>query len=161
MIRRIAVGVWFCLVALGAGAQSFTLEQVLSAPFSSGLQAAPKGGRFLWIANQQGKRNIWVAEASGAADTAHRVTSDDADDGVDVGDAVWTPDGEKIVYARGGDFEFPEKSAANPAMLPQGLEEDIWIVGVHGGDARKLAAGRAPAVSPDGATVAYLNNDQV
>jgi len=161
MIRRIAVGVWFCLVALGAGAQSFTLEQVLSAPFSSGLQAAPKGGRFLWIANQQGKRNIWVAEAGGSTYTAHRVTNDDADDGVDVGDAVWTPDGEKIVYARGGDFEFPEKSAANPAMLPQGLEEDIWIVGVRGGDARKLAAGRAPAVSPDGATMAYLNNDQV
>jgi dipeptidyl aminopeptidase/acylaminoacyl peptidase len=161
MIRRIVVAVWIGLVALGAGAQSFTLEQVLSAPFSSALQAASKGGRFLWIANQQGKRNIWVAEVSGADYTAHRVTSDDADDGVDIGDVVWTPDGEHILYVRGGDFEFPEKPAANPAMLRAGLEEEIWIVGVRGGDARKLAAGSAPAVSPDGATVAYLDKDQI
>lgn len=161
MIQRIGVAVGCCLLSLTAGAQGFTLQQVLSAPFSSALQAAPTGGRFLWIANQEGKRNIWVAEASGSAYTAHRVTTDDADDGIDLGDIVWTPDGEQIVYARGGDFEFPEKPAANPAMLPQGLEEDIWIVGVHGSDARKLAAGRSPAVSPDGATIAYLDNDQI
>jgi dipeptidyl aminopeptidase/acylaminoacyl peptidase len=161
MIQRIAVAVWVGLFSLGAGAQSFTLEQVLSAPFSSALQASPKGGRFLWIANQQGKRNIWVAEASGAAYTVHRVTNDDTDDGVDLGNIAWTPDGEQILYARGGDYEFPGKAAANPAMLPAGLEEDIWIVGVHGGDARKLAEGQAPAVSPDGATVAYLDKDQI
>ena len=147
--------------AVSAGAQSFTIQQVLSAPFSSGLQAAPAGGRFLWIANQQGKRNIWVAEASGSAYTVHRVTNDDADDGIDVGDIAWTPDGEHIVYVRGGDFEFPEKPSPNPAMLPQGIEQDIWMVGVHGGDGRKLAQGRAPAVSPDGNTVAFLSTDQI
>jgi dipeptidyl aminopeptidase/acylaminoacyl peptidase len=161
MIRRIAVAVCGCLFSLVAGAQSFTLEQMLSAPFSSELQASPRGGRFLWIANQQGRRNIWVAEASGSAYTVHRVTSDDADDGVDVGDIAWTPDGEKIVYVRGGDFEFPEKPSPNPALLPAGVEQDIWIVSVHGGDARKLAAGRAPVVSPDGTTIALLSSDQI
>ncbi len=168
MMQRIAVLVCVFLFSLAAGGQSFTLEQVLSAPFSSGLQASPEGGRFLWIANQEGRRNIWVAEASGSAYTVHRVTSDDADDGIDVGDIVWTPDGEHIIYVRGGDFEFPERPSPNPAMLPQGVEQDIWMVGVHGGDARKLAEGRAPAVSPDGATVAFLSkgengtgNDQI
>src|SRR6202044_2623847 len=107
MIRRVAVAVWVGLFSMGAGAQSFTLEQVLSAPFSSALQASPTGGRFLWIANQQGKRNIWVAEANGATYTVHRVTTDDADDGVDLGNIAWTPDGEQILYARGGDYEFP------------------------------------------------------
>ncbi len=165
MMRRLTVavcGLFFSLSAgLHAAAQSFTLQQVLSAPFSSELQASPEGGRFLWIANQAGKRNIWVAEASGSAYTVHRVTSDDADDGVDIGDIVWTPDGEHIIYARGGDFEFPGKPAANPAMLPQGLDEEIWMVGVHGGDARKLAAGREPAVSPNGAMIAFLSSDQI
>jgi len=164
-MERLAVAVCGFLLGLSAGvnaaAQSFTLQQVLSAPFSSELQASPGGGRFLWIANQAGKRNIWVAEASGSAYTVHRVTSDDADDGVDIGDIVWTPDGEHIIYARGGDFEFPGKPAANPAMLPQGLDEEIWIVGVHGGDARKLASGREPAVSPDGAMIAFLSSDQI
>ncbi len=165
MMRRLAVVACGFLFGLSAEfnlpAQSFTLEQVLSAPFSSELQASPKGGRFLWIANQEGKRNIWVAEASGSAYTVHRVTSDDADDGIDLGEIAWTPDGEHILYARGGDYEFPGKPAANPAMLPQGLTEEIWMVGVHGGDARKLAEGRAPAVSPNGATAAYLDNDQI
>jgi len=144
-----------------AAAQSFTIEQVMSAPFCSHLEAAPQGRRFLWVADQEGKRNIWVAEPAGSAWTVHRVTSDDADDGVDVGDITWTPDGDRIVYARGGDFEFPEKPSPNPALLPQGVDQEIWIVGVHGEDARKLAAGRSPAVSPDGATVAYLSNDQI
>jgi len=165
MMRRLAVVVGGLLFGLNAdlsvAAQSFTLEQVLSAPFSSELQASPQGGRFSWIANQEGKRNIWVAEASGSTYTVHRATSDDADDGIDLGDITWTPDGEHILYARGGDSEFPTKPAANPAMLPQGLVEEIWIVGVHGGDARKLAEGRAPDVSPDGTTVAFLNNDQI
>jgi dipeptidyl aminopeptidase/acylaminoacyl peptidase len=157
----LAAGVWALLFSVAAEAQSFTLQQVLSAPFCSGLQAAPQGGRFLWVANQEGKRNIWVAEPAGSTYTVHRITSDDADDGIDVGDIVWTPDGEHIVYVRGGDLEFPENPSPNPALLPQGVEQDIWVVGVHGGDARKLAAGRAPAVSPNGATVAYVSNDQI
>jgi dipeptidyl aminopeptidase/acylaminoacyl peptidase len=161
MMKRLAVVVCAFVFSLAAGAQSFTLEQVLSAPFCSALQAAPKGGAFLWIANQEGKRNIWVAEPSGSAYAVHRVTNDDADDAVDLGDIVWIPDGEHILYVSGGDFEFPEKPPANPAMLTGGIEEEIWMVGVHGGDARKLAAGRSPAVSPDGATAAYLKDDQI
>lgn len=161
MMQRIVVLMCGLALGAGAGAQSFTLQQVMSAPFPSELQAAPAGERFLWIANQEGKRNIWVAEKSGSAYTVHRVTSDDADDGIDIGDIVWTPDGEKIVYSRGGDYEFSEKPPANPALLPQGVEEDVYIVGVHGGGTRELGPGREPEVSPDGATVAYLDNDQI
>ena len=161
MNRRFAVPVLAALVCLllaaPTHAQSFTLQQVMSAPFTSELHAAPKGGNLLWIANQEGKRNIWVAEKSGTGYSVHRVTSDDADDGIDLGDIVWTPDGQSIVYARGGDFEFPEKPAANPAMLPQGISQEIWIVSAHGDDAHKLADGREPEVSPDGATLAWLN----
>ena len=151
-----------CLLpAPRAAAQGFTLEQVMSAPFASDLQASPAGGRFLWIANEQGRRNIYVAEPNGAAYSVHRVTSDNADDGIEIGDVAWTPDGQRVVFVRGGDFEFPERPPANPAMLPQGVEQDIWIVSAQGGDARMLAPGRAPAVSPDGSAIAFLDRDQV
>ena len=162
MLQRLAavLAVISCAVLpLSAQSSGFSLQQVMSAPFCSGLQAAPKGNRILWIADEQGKRNIYVAEPGGSS--VHRVTSDNADDGIDVGDITWTPDGENVVYVRGGDFEFPEKPSPNPALLPQGVPQEIWIVGVHGDNPRKLADGRSPAVSPDGATVAYLSGGQI
>ena len=164
MLQRIAasLAVLSC-TALVATAQTsgFTLQQVMSAPFCSGLQAAPEGDRILWIANEQGKRNIYVAERSGSKYAVHRVTSDNADDGIDIGDITSTPDGESVVYVRGGDFEFPEKPSPNPDLLPQGVRQEIWMVGAHGENPRNLADGRSPAVSPDGATVAYLNGGQI
>jgi dipeptidyl aminopeptidase/acylaminoacyl peptidase len=142
--------------------QTFTLKQVMSAPFSSGLSASPKGDRFVWISNQEGKRNLWQAESSNGSEyDARPLTHYDADDGIEIGDVAWAPDGGSVVYARGGDFEFPEKPAPNPALLTAGVEQDLWVVPVSGGEPRKLTAGRAPAVSPDGKTVAYLLKDQI
>ncbi len=48
-------------VALGAQQASFTLEQVMSAPFPDELTAAPAGGAVAWVFNTRGARNIWVA----------------------------------------------------------------------------------------------------
>ena len=64
----------FVFTAISIHAQGFTLEQVMSAPFNSGLTASPKGTRFLWTANEQGRRNLWVAESAGGGFSAHRVT---------------------------------------------------------------------------------------
>jgi dipeptidyl aminopeptidase/acylaminoacyl peptidase len=155
-----------CLFVAKLPAQSFTLQQVLSAPFSSDLSASPVGQQFVWISDEQGHRNLWLADFSGGPEYATRaLTHYDADDGLDIGDVAWTPDGESVVYVRGGDSEFPEKPAPNPALLKDGVEQDIWIVSIHGdtaaGGPRKLAAGREPAVSPDGRTLAYLLKDQI
>src|SRR5690242_5022214 len=43
--------------------QSFTLEQALSAPFPSEMVAARSLPRIAWVSDEQGKRNIYVAEA--------------------------------------------------------------------------------------------------
>ena len=48
-------------VSTGLAAQSFTLNEALSAPFSSQLSVAPAGGTLAWVMNQQGRRNLWVA----------------------------------------------------------------------------------------------------
>lgn len=164
-MRRIAAVLGVLSIFLGSfaacAAQSFTLEQVLSAPFSSNLQAAPKGGDLVWLANEQGRRNLYAAIPSGSGFTVRRLTDDAADDGIDIGDVTWTPDGRHVVYVRGGDFEFPQKPSPNPALLPQGVQQDIWIVAVDGSAPRKLAEGRSPAVSPDGSTVAYLSGGQI
>jgi hypothetical protein len=50
-------------VATVAGAAQFSLEDVMSAPFASDLATAPANGRIAWVANAEGVRNIWVADA--------------------------------------------------------------------------------------------------
>src|SRR5271170_7330799 len=94
-----------CLVSTFLSAQSFTLDQVLSAPFSSQLSAAPVGGAFAWVTNLQGRRNLWVAtkNVDGKSFTSRQLTNYPGDDGIEIGDIAWTPDAESIVYVRGGD----------------------------------------------------------
>src|ERR1035441_6870410 len=136
----------------------FTLEQVMSAPFPSDLVAAPAGGKVAWTFNARGVRNIWVAEPPDYK--ARAVTSYAEDDGQEIDELAWTPDGRAIVYARGGDFE-TQREAPNPRSLSQGVEQDIWVVTLAGDPPRKLAEGHSPSVSPHGDAVAYLYKDQV
>ena len=104
MKRSLLAGV---LLASLAPARTFTLEQVLSAPFPSELTAAPGGAKVAWLLNERGARNIWIAAApefKGA-----RLTNYTRDDGQDVGQLRWTPDAKAIVYVRGGDARGPAR----------------------------------------------------
>jgi len=150
----------FVMVGAVAARGSFTLEQVMSAPFPTELVASPAGGRVAWVFDARGLRNIWVAEPSGAGTYKSRQLSRyTQDDGQDIGELAWTPDGRSIVYVRGGDFE-NDSTYPNPASSPEGVEQDIWIISVEGGEPRKLAEGHSPAVS-SGDSVAYVFKDQV
>src|SRR5271154_192875 len=125
-----------CSAALAAPARSFTLEQIMSAPFPTDLTAAPKGGTVAWVLDQNGARNIWVAEAPDYK--GRRLTNYHNDDGQEIAQIAWMPDGHSIVFVRGGDFETFQDNP-NPASLPQGVEQEIWIVPVSGGAPRKIA----------------------
>ncbi len=144
-----------------ASAQSFTIQQVMSGTFNSELQASPNGSRVVWMANQEGRRNVWIADLATGNFAPRQLTAYTGDDGQDIGDITWTPDGQSILYVHGGDFEFPGRPDPNPALLTDGVEQTIYIVPIGGGNPRKLAAGRSPVVSPDGKTVAFLSKDAV
>jgi dipeptidyl aminopeptidase/acylaminoacyl peptidase len=153
------------LVSIIAGAAvaraSFTLEQVMSSPFPTELVASPKGGKVAWVFDARGLRNIWVAEPSGGGSYKSRqLTPYTQDDGQDIGELTWTPDGRAIVYVRGGDLE-NGGNYPNPASAPEGVVQDVWVASVEGGAPRKLAEGHSPAVSPQGDIVAYIFKDQV
>lgn len=142
---------------------TFTLQQVMSAPFDSDLIAAPAKNKFAWLSNVQGKRNIWVATPSGNGDgyVSRQVTRYLSDDGQEITGLQWSPDAGSIVYVRGGDPGGPEKVSPNPAHLPQGVEEDVWLVSSDGGGPRKLGEGRSPAFSTNGDVVAWVLNGQI
>ena len=144
-------------------ARGFTIQQALSAPFPSELTAAPARNRFAWVFNDEGKRNIWVAQpsADGKSYQAFPITKYSQDDGQDVGNLAWTPDGAAVVYVRGGDLENIDTPDPNPASFAAGVEQDVWIAPVEGGEPRKIGAGHSPEVSPKGDAVAYILKDQV
>src|SRR5258708_30984872 len=132
-----------CSVAFAA--QPFSLEQVMSRPFVESLTAAPAAGGVAWVVNVKGVRNIWAA--SPPAYTGRQVTSYAQDDGQDINELTWTPDGHTIVYVRGGDFERTAE-APNPRSNPEGVEQAVFLIRADGGEARQLGEGRSPAVSP-------------
>jgi dipeptidyl aminopeptidase/acylaminoacyl peptidase len=144
-------------------AREFSVEQALSAPFPTELIAAPAKGRVAWVFNSQGRRNIWIAEPAkeGKGYTARQLTNYSDDDGQDVGELAWAPDGESIAYVRGGDLEFSEKPYPNPAEITSGVEQDVWIISLNGGEPRKIGEGHSPAISPTGDSVAYVEKGQV
>jgi dipeptidyl aminopeptidase/acylaminoacyl peptidase len=146
-----------------AGTPAFTIEQVLSAPFASGLVAAPDGLKFAWVSNADGRRNVWLATAiPGKAEFASRaLTRNGADDGLDVADLAFVPHHEELVFVRGGDPEFPDKPAPNPAELAAGVEQKIFLVAFHGGAPVELGAGHAPVASPSGDRIVYLHYGDV
>ena len=147
-----------CSVGFPASPARFTLEQVMSAPFPSELTAAPKGGAVAWVLNQHGARNVWIATApnySGRSLTNYR-----DDDGQEIAQLTWTPDGRSVIYVRGGDFETGRENP-NPASLPQGVEQAIWIVPAAGGAPRKITEGSEPAVSPMGDRVVFLRKNEI
>ena len=140
------------LCAHGALAQgSFTLEQIMSAPFHSNLVAAQSGNRIAWTSNEQGKRNIWVAE--GPEFAARQLTAYSLDDGGELSDLQFSADGNTLVYVRGegkdsaGDY-------ANPTSNPAGAEQTVWTIAWTGGAPVKIDAGDSPAVSSQG-LIAY------
>lgn len=154
-MRRLVLA--FTAIAVSLCAKTFTLEQVLSAPFPSDMTAAPGGGAVAWVLNERGARNIWYA--AGPDFKGVRLTSWTADDGQDVGELQFTPDGKSVVFVRGGDLEDANNSDPNPASDPAGVSQDVWMVS-PGSAPRKIGSGHAPAVSKSG-RVAFLRGGQI
>ncbi len=155
-MRRVLVAALLFVSAVLAG--PFTLEQVMSAPFPSELVSSPSGGKVAWLLNERGARNIWIASPPDYR--GMRLTSYKDDDGQDIGQLHWTPDGRAVVYTRGGDLEFLGRPDPNPSVNTAGVEQDIWIA-APGEAPRKVGEGHSPAVSPKGDVVVFLKAGQI
>lgn len=106
---------------------------------------------------------MWLASAAtGRPELVSRpITRYEADDGLDIMDITFLPHHEQLLYVRGGDSEFPDKPAPNPAQLTAGVEQEIFLVGFHGGRPVKLGAGHGPVASPAGDRIVYLHHGDV
>src|SRR5439155_13909398 len=144
MIMRIVLKtlLQFLVVALGRMllpvvclGESFTIEQVLSAPFPYGLTSASHAPRVAWVFDNEGERNIWVADAPGFV--PRQVTHYKGDDGQAIASVRLTPDGKTIAFARGSEVN-KEGTSANPQSLTKIPNQQAWAVDVNGGQPHLL-----------------------
>jgi dipeptidyl aminopeptidase/acylaminoacyl peptidase len=156
---RTALVFSFAAVAMSeTHAQTFTIEQVLSAPFASYVTAANEKSRFAWVSNQAGRRNIWVSDVTGAAAALTHYT---ADDGIDLSELSFVPHHEQLLFVRGGDVEYPDKPAPNPAALSQGVTQEIVLGDLATRELQVLTEGHSPQASPDGSFALFLRGGGV
>ncbi|HLF83710.1 MAG TPA: alpha/beta fold hydrolase [Blastocatellia bacterium] len=141
--------------ALGNG---FTLEQVTSSPFPSDLIASQKGDRVAWVFDAEGKRNIWVAEAP--AFKGRQLTRYDKDDGQEITEPEFSPDGNWIAFVFGGPPN-SEKDIPNPTSDPAGAKQEVRVANVRTGVVMKTGEGTRPFFSPRSDRVIFSHEDHL
>jgi dipeptidyl aminopeptidase/acylaminoacyl peptidase len=147
-------------VAAQANAGTFTMEQVISYPFVPELDAAEKGNAIAFVRVLKGVRNVWVAD--GPSFKPRPVTQYTADDGQEITQLTFSPDGNHLVYVRGGDHDanWDSKLQPDPNSSPDEPKVTIWAAKLSGGAPVKVVEGDAPAISSRG-ELAYIKDDQV
>jgi dipeptidyl aminopeptidase/acylaminoacyl peptidase len=156
-MRAASVALLFVLAALPAQAQ-YTLEQVKSYPFPNELTAAATGSRIAWAMNEEGRRNVYVAE--GPSWTARRLTSYTIDDGQEITSLALSADGRYAVFVRGGDHgsNWDDELPVNPAGAPIPPRVEMISIPFAGGPPISLGEGAMPEISPRGNQVAFIRD---
>jgi len=144
--------------ALSVNAQTFSLAQVLSSPFPSELTVSKRGDKISWAFDVEGKRNIWIAEAPAFA--ARQLTHYNSDDGQELTDLLFSPNGNSIAYVRGGDAN-QAGEVPNPASDPVGAKQEVWVVDVRTARVTRMGQGNTPIFSPSGDQLEFLRGGSI
>ena len=138
----------------------FTVEQILSSPFPSGLVAAPSGGHVAWVFTDRGVRNVWIASPPEYRGRA--VTTFSQDDGQEITQLVWSDDASRLAFTRGG----PQNRASelpNPLSDPAGVERAVWVIELAQDTPQvvKLGDGASPLFLRDGSAVLFARQGKI
>jgi dipeptidyl aminopeptidase/acylaminoacyl peptidase len=149
----------FMTQAAGTHPASFTLNDVMQAPFAWDMVAAPTGAAVAWVFNAKGCINIWVADSSHGA-KARQITPYTEDDGFDIGELAWSPDTKSIAFTRGQSLE--DETPDNVNNSPEGpMPREVWVVATAGGVPHKVGAGGSPGFSPDGSRLLFVDKKRI
>jgi dipeptidyl aminopeptidase/acylaminoacyl peptidase len=148
--------------SVAAAAPDFTMAQVRDYPFISELDTNEHGGHIAFVRDVHGTRNVWVADAPVYA--PRQITQYKNDDGQEITQLTFSPDGKSLIYVRGGDHDAnwaaPGDLAPDPDSSPDQPKVTILLASMTGGASVKIAEGDAPAISSRG-QLAYIAEHQV
>ena len=152
-----------CTGGMAHAADSFSVADALAYPFTVGLVSAEHADRIAWVRDVKGVRNVWAAE--GPDFTPRQVTQFTADDGQELTQLTFSPDGKTLVFVRGGDHDGNWPAAGNlspdPALSADEPKVTLWLADPAGAKpAAKIVEGDAPAISSKG-ELAYLKDGVV
>ena len=134
------------------------LEQFLSHPVESAFASSSDGKNIAWVINDHGKRNILVKTGF---DVPRLLTDYQHDDGQEISQLVFTPNGTKLLFVRGGG---PNKNgqSPNPSSLSEGAEMAIYYKEILSkSPPSKIAQGRSPVVFRDGIRFLFEKGGQI
>lgn len=144
---------------------AFTLAQILSYPFPYAPVRDAKGTAIAYTLDTQGVRTIWFVRAP--TFVPKELFSSGGDDGQELSDLLISADGSRVVYVRGGDHDanWTVPLQPNPASSPVRPQMQVWSVSTAAGPSTALSVnspkllgeGDAPAISPDGTRVAFVD----
>jgi dipeptidyl aminopeptidase/acylaminoacyl peptidase len=139
----------------------FTFDQVRSYPFPTELVAASSGTRLAWALNEQGRRNIYVADVPDFS--TRRLTNYMTDDGQELTSVSLSPDGSWIVFVRGGDHgsNWDDHEPVNVLSSPKAPAVEILAVPFTGGEPTVLGDGEGPVISPAGDLVTFTKGGRI
>lgn len=149
----------FLLFPKSLFAQSFTMEQVGKFTFPSELTSDQSGTQLAWAMYEQGKRNVYYAKAPDF--NPEKLTSFDKDDGQEITGLNFTPDGEHLVFVRGGDHGGGNASSTvNVENLPQLPKVEIFAIDLLSRMIETIGPGDNIHLGP-GSRILFLKNGQV
>jgi dipeptidyl aminopeptidase/acylaminoacyl peptidase len=154
-IRRlilVALAVVLAAPALPAAAATFSMRDVLSAPYVAGLTTSPAGDELLWKVHLRGTRNLYLYRAG----ATRKITAYDMDDGQDLDDIQFVPGLDAAAYMRGGTEDNSGGENINPLLSVPAPIRGIYLISLKGGDPLLVGQGRDAVVSPHGDAIAWI-----
>ena len=134
------------------------LEQFLSHPIESGFASSSDGKNIAWVINDHGKRNILIKTGF---DVPRFLTDYQQDDGQEISQLTFTPNGTKLLYVRGGSANRSGQSP-NPASLSEGTEMAIYYKEILSkSPPSRITQGSNPLIFKDGIRFLFAKGGQI
>ena len=151
----------FCLFVINqALAQNVPFASFKRYPFPTELTAASMGNKIAWALDEQGRRNIYVAE--GPDYKPVKITHFEKNDGQEITSLCISGDGKWVVFVRGGEHSanWDGGLPVNPGFDADPFKVQVASVPFQGGETKYLSEGDNPVISPDAKTVAFIKAGQ-